>query len=90
MLLAERRHEEALAAADDLGERFGVIVNPGWARWRSLKARALDGLGRTPEAITVASEEVAYARRFGSPSVVGRSLRVLGTVERERGTRHLR
>ena len=46
LLLAEGRFEEALAAADDLAERCGAVVNPGWAPWRSLKARALHGLGR--------------------------------------------
>ena len=90
LFLAEGRHEEALAAADDLGVRFGRIVNPGWAPWRSLKARALDGLGQSVEAIALAGEELAHARRFGSPSVVGRALRVLGTLERERGTDRLR
>jgi DNA-binding CsgD family transcriptional regulator len=85
LLLAEGRHEEALAAADELAERFGAIVNPGWAPWRSLKAGALDRLGRSEEAIALAGEELVHARRFGSPSVVGRSLRVLGTLERERG-----
>jgi DNA-binding CsgD family transcriptional regulator len=85
LLLAERRHEEALAAADELGERFGAVVNPGWAPWRSLKARALDGLGRTGEALPVVLEELRHARAFGSPGVVGRTLRVLGTLEREDG-----
>jgi DNA-binding CsgD family transcriptional regulator len=90
LFLAERRHEEALAAADDLAGRFGHIVNPGWAPWRSLKARALDGLGRTDEAIALAGEELAHARSFGSPSVVGCALRVLGALERERGIERLR
>ncbi|HEX2125579.1 MAG TPA: AAA family ATPase [Thermoleophilaceae bacterium] len=90
LLLAEGRDEEALAAADELAERFGGIVNPGWAPWRSLKARALDRLGRSEEATALAGEELAHARRFGSPSVVGRSLRVLGTLERERGIDRLR
>ena len=90
LLLAEGRHEEALTGAEDLGERCGIVVNPGWAPWRSQKARALDGLGRTDEAVAVAEEELEHARRFGSPSVVGRSLRVLGELERERGIERLR
>jgi DNA-binding NarL/FixJ family response regulator len=90
LLLAEGRLDEALAAANDLAERCGAIVNPGWAPWRSLKARALDGMGRTEAALALANEELTYARRFGSPSVVGRSLRVLGTLEREDGLERLR
>ncbi|HEV2774889.1 MAG TPA: LuxR C-terminal-related transcriptional regulator, partial [Solirubrobacteraceae bacterium] len=91
LLLAEPgREEEALAAADELAGRFGEIVNPGWARWRSQKARALAGLGRSDEALAVAREELTHARNFGSPSVVGRSLRVLGALEGEEGILHLR
>jgi DNA-binding CsgD family transcriptional regulator len=90
LLLAERRYEEALAVAEHLAERLGDIVNPAWGPWRSLEARALDGLGRTEEAIALAQEELEHARGFGSPSVVGRALRVLGTLERERGIDHLR
>ena len=85
LLLAEGRHEDALTAADELARRCGSVVNPGWTPWRSQKARALDGLGRTDEALPLASEELQHARRFGSPSVVGRSLRVLGALERDSG-----
>lgn len=90
LLLAEGLNEEALAAATDLGERWGEVVNPGWAPWRSQQARALDALGRTEEALARLEEELTNARRFGSPSVVGRALRVLGVLERERGIEHLR
>jgi DNA-binding CsgD family transcriptional regulator len=76
--------------ADVLAEGFGAIVNPGWAPWRSLKARALDALGRTDEAIELVHEELANARRFGSASVVGRSWRVLGTLKGEQGIDDLR
>jgi DNA-binding CsgD family transcriptional regulator len=89
LLLAEGRFEEALATAEDLGERRGAVVNPGWLPWRSLKARALDGLERTDEALEPARDELLDARRFGSPSVVGRALRILGTLERQDGLEHL-
>ena len=86
LLLAEGgRDEEALSIADELAQRFGEIVNPGWARWRSQKARALGALGRTDDAIAVAREELAHAHAFGSPSIVGRSLRVLGTLQGAQG-----
>jgi DNA-binding CsgD family transcriptional regulator len=90
LLLAERRYEAALGLADDLAGQLHGITNPGWASWRSLKARALDGLGRTDEAIALVREELELARRFGSPSVVGRPLRLLGTLEGEGGIDHLR
>ncbi|HUB98863.1 MAG TPA: AAA family ATPase [Solirubrobacterales bacterium] len=90
LLLTEGRHEEALAVADDLAGRFAFIANSYWAPWRSLKARALDGLGRTEEAIELAREELELAKVFGSPSLVGRALRELGTLERERGIERLR
>jgi DNA-binding CsgD family transcriptional regulator len=57
--------------------------------WRSLKAQALDRLGRREEAETLAAGELEIARAWGSPGTVGRSLRVLGTIEREDGLDHL-
>jgi DNA-binding CsgD family transcriptional regulator len=90
LLLAEGRHEQALAVSEELAGRTRFIANPYWASWRSLKARALDGLGRGGEAIDMALEELELARGFGSPSLVGRSLRVLGTLERKRGVDRLR
>ncbi|MBD0282215.1 MAG: AAA family ATPase [Thermoleophilaceae bacterium] len=83
VLLAESRHDEALTVTDDLAARFGPITNPAWAPWRSLKARALAGLGRTEEAKVLAREELQLAQAFGSPSLVGRSLRLLGALERD-------
>jgi DNA-binding CsgD family transcriptional regulator len=85
LLLAEGRHEDALEAALDLADRVRGITNPGWAPWRSLAAQALDGLGRTDQALELVAEELDDARAFGSPSVVGRVLRLLGTLERDRG-----
>jgi DNA-binding CsgD family transcriptional regulator len=90
LLLAEGRHREALAVADDLAGRFAFIANSYWAPWRSLKARALDGLGRTEAAVELAREELQLAGRFGSPSLVGRAQRELGMLEREDGTERLR
>ena len=71
LLLAEGRHEEALAAADELAERCGPIVNPGWAPWRSLKARALDGLGRSDESVALAARSwrtPSHSARRASPA----------------------
>ncbi|HEX5015118.1 MAG TPA: AAA family ATPase [Candidatus Limnocylindrales bacterium] len=89
VLLAEGRAEEALTAADRLRDEAGWRTHPRYVPWRSLKARALDRLGRRDEAVALALDELAGARGWGSPGTVGRSLRVLGTIEREAGLAHL-
>lgn len=81
------RYEEAVAVADEI-ENAGMremIENPGWLPWRSLKAEALDGLGRAEEALACAEDEVAAARRWGAPRALGRALRVLGQLKRGDG-----
>jgi DNA-binding CsgD family transcriptional regulator len=89
LLLAEGRYDEALAVAEDLSTRLPFIVNPGWAPWRSLKAQALDGLGRTDEAVAFAEEELANARLFGAPGMVGAALGLVGRLKREAGLAEL-
>ena len=90
LALAEGRHEDALRLADDLSDRLSFITMPGWAPWRSIKARALDGLGLTDEALVFARENLEHARRFGSDGIVGAALGLFGTLERENGIAHLR
>lgn len=90
LLLAEGRHVEALAAAEDYAAHLRRITNPEFAPWRSLKAQALDGLGRTAPALALAEEELPPARAWGTPGPIGRTLRVIGTLERERGVERLR
>ncbi|HEX8053372.1 MAG TPA: AAA family ATPase [Thermoleophilaceae bacterium] len=85
LLLAEGRHDEALAAAEEYRRQLQRTENPAIAPWRTLTALALDGLGRTEEAIALAEEELAPARRWGAPGTVGRTLRILGTLQREAG-----
>jgi ATP/maltotriose-dependent transcriptional regulator MalT len=89
VLLAEGRAEEALAHADVLRDHAGWRRHPRYAPWRSLKAQALDRLGRQHDAVQLATEELEIAREWGSPGTVGRSLRVLGVIEREDGLAHL-
>ena len=85
VLLAEGRAEEALVHAEVFERRAGWRRHPRYVPWRSLKAQALDRLGRLDEAIALAADEVAIARAWGSPGTLGRSLRVLGTLERADG-----
>lgn len=54
-----------------------------------MRAQALDRLGRTDEALASAREELEVTRAFGAPSPLGRTLRVLGTIERENGLPYL-
>lgn len=90
LLLAERRFDEALAAVDDYAARFeGMLRNPMDAPWRSHKARALAALDRGEEGVALVEEELERARAWGAPGTVSRTLRVLGTLERGRGLRHL-
>jgi DNA-binding SARP family transcriptional activator len=67
--------DELASAADPFG-----IGNPAWAPWRGLKARALAGLGEVAQAVALAEEEVALLRRWGAPSALGPSLRLLGEL----------
>jgi DNA-binding CsgD family transcriptional regulator len=89
ILLAEGRAEEAIAATEAYARHAGWRSHPRSVPWRSLKAQALDRLGRRAEAVALAVEELEIARGWGSPGTVGRSLRVLGTIEREDGIDHL-
>ena len=73
------------AAEDSLegGRRFVEwgVQNPGVWDWRSVRARALHALGEHEEALALATEELALARRWGTARAVGISLRTLGVVE---------
>ena len=84
LLLAEQRFAEAIEAADEIGSRFPHWSFPPASRWRPNKALALHGLGRSDEARAVAEEELDLARASGAPSGLGRALRVLGTVAKDR------
>jgi DNA-binding NarL/FixJ family response regulator len=85
LLLAQRDWEQALVVADAYRARLRDIDNPAWAPWRSLKALALDGLGRGDEACALAEQELEAARHWGAPGAIARALRVLGTLRRDDG-----
>jgi DNA-binding CsgD family transcriptional regulator len=85
VLLAEGRPQEALGYADVYEFHAGWRRHPRFVPWRSLKAEALDRLGRHDEAVALAAEELEIARGWGSPGTVGPSLRVLGTILRADG-----
>nr|WP_275586009.1 BTAD domain-containing putative transcriptional regulator [Geodermatophilus sabuli] len=89
VLTAEGHHERALTVLDAVPAPVPV-PNPVWNPWRSTAALALRGLGRTGEAIAVAEEEVRLLRRWGAPSHLGASLRLLGEVRGAEGVAELR
>jgi DNA-binding CsgD family transcriptional regulator len=90
LLTAQGRGEEAVAVADELARHCATLPDPARLWWRSLKAEALDRVGRTEDALTLAREELDVTRAFGAPSALGRTLRVLGTLERDDGIDTLR
>jgi DNA-binding CsgD family transcriptional regulator len=90
LLLAEGRHAEALEACERLAGGLRIrgtaeVMNPAWIPWRSLTARALDGLGRRDEALDLLGAELARARTWGAPGPIGRTLRWIGEMERDDG-----
>jgi DNA-binding SARP family transcriptional activator/DNA-binding CsgD family transcriptional regulator len=88
LLVEEGRDEEALAAADDLVERYPGVVNPIVGPWRTLRAISLDRLGRGDEALALARDELELARAFGAPRGIGNALRVIGELDRSTTTVH--
>lgn len=89
LLVEQGRPSEAL---DELSAPvdYPPVDNPAWSPWRGLMARASAALGRTDEAVALAREEVARQRRWGAPTALGPSLRVLGEVRGAAGTAELR
>jgi DNA-binding CsgD family transcriptional regulator len=90
LLTGAGRAEEAARVADELARHCAVMPDPARLWWRSLKAEALDRLDRREEAVELATEELSVTRAFGAPSHLGRTLRVLGTLQHDRGLDTLR
>ena len=72
MRIEEGRQEQALVALTSPVD-YPEVVNPAWAPWRGLKARALAGLGRVEDAVLLADEEVTLLRRWGAAASLGPS-----------------
>lgn len=78
-LLELGRPADALAAVERAVDPSGV-ANPAWNPWRSLRAAALHGLGRTTEAKALLDEEVPLLRRWGAATGLGPALRLRGEL----------
>jgi ATP/maltotriose-dependent transcriptional regulator MalT len=88
LLVREGRWDAALAALD--AAPTGVAnANPAWNPWRTIRAAALHGLGRTSEAIEVAEEEVELLRRWGARTYLGRGLCLVGLLRGDDGAEDL-
>ncbi|CAL9533175.1 hypothetical protein SUDANB145_04067 [Streptomyces sp. enrichment culture] len=61
------------------------VLSPVVTPWRTAVAECRLALGRTREALDLATEELRLARVWNTPRTVGRALRVLGTAT---GGRH--
>jgi DNA-binding NarL/FixJ family response regulator len=59
------------------------LRNPAWRRGPSLLALVLAGSGRSDEALDLLAEQIGLARRWGAPWVLGRLLRLSGTIRHE-------
>jgi DNA-binding CsgD family transcriptional regulator len=80
LLLAEGRYADALHLLDQRPEAAYRTANPAWFEERSLRAQALAGLGDTATALALAQEDHVQQRRWGAPSLVGRTLRLVGQL----------
>ncbi len=80
--VAQHRPDEALAdllAAAEGWQALGV-TNPAVASWRTAAVAAYRALGQHDEAAALAGEQLALARKAGSPLTLGIALRVHGDL----------
>ena len=80
--VAQHRPDEALAdllAAGQGWQALGV-TNPAVASWRTAAVAAYRALGQHDEAAALAGEQLALARKAGSPVTLGIALRVHGDL----------
>jgi DNA-binding CsgD family transcriptional regulator len=90
LLAAEGHLEEGLARLEAAAGLQTIVLNPVWRPWRTYRAPVLAALGRADEARELMAEEVALARTWGAPSILGRTLRVAGELGGEGSVEMLR
>ncbi|WP_055523837.1 BTAD domain-containing putative transcriptional regulator [Streptomyces graminilatus] len=90
VLMAESRYEEVLTSLDDVRHLQPSAANPAWWPWGLLRVQALAGIGESSQAEKEAREQLLLARAWGAPSLVGRTLRLLGEVRGAAGLPELR
>jgi DNA-binding NarL/FixJ family response regulator len=72
--------ERLLELADAHAARHARILNPAYSPWREVKVEALVRLGRRDEALALADENLALARRWGAPGTIGAALRAVAAA----------
>jgi DNA-binding CsgD family transcriptional regulator len=72
--------EHLIEMADAHASRHARVTNPAYNPWREHKVEALARLGRREEALGLAEENLALARRWGAPGTVGPALRAMATA----------
>jgi DNA-binding NarL/FixJ family response regulator len=72
--------ELLLELVDAHAARHAPVPNPAYNPWREYKVEALVRLGRRAEALELAEENLALARRWGAPGTVGPALRAMATA----------
>jgi DNA-binding CsgD family transcriptional regulator/tetratricopeptide (TPR) repeat protein len=82
-------HGGALMDLLECGKRLvrRGVLNPGGTAWRSHAAEEYLALGRPEDALRLAEQEVALARRWGRPRALGVALRVAGLAAQQDGGR---
>ena len=80
--VAQHRPDEALADLLAAGEGWQAlgVTNPAVASWRTAAVAAYRALGQHDEAAALAGEQLALARKAGSPLTLGVALRVHGDL----------
>lgn len=87
VLLAERRPVEAQTALARSDALMRVVDNPAWLSHAQLRVPVLAALGRASEAVALAETELARARLWGTPALVGTHLRILAELRDDPETR---
>ena len=84
LAIARREWAPALELSLLAGQRLLAIEAPsaGYCWWRTLAARAAEGLGQPERALELASEELELGRRIESPRAIGLGLATLAALER--------
>jgi DNA-binding NarL/FixJ family response regulator len=74
--------DAAVADLLEAGQRFEGwgLLNPGAFAWRSHAGLGLVALGQPTRGAALAADEVALARRWGSPRALGSALRAQGLI----------
>lgn len=81
VLFESGRLDDALEVLDRVAELSQGVTNPGWRSWPTDRAVVLAARGDREQAIALLHTELQRAQRWGAPRAIGRTLRLLGSVQ---------